>query len=856
MKKIILSLFLFTCVFLFTDISFSSILYKSNSSGNWNSTSTWLISTNSGSSWSTPLNNPDTYNCDEIRIQNTHNVTVTVSTNSGILIVENGGTLTINSGIELEIINKSGVDLNLFNGGTITGGGTLFTASSGVTDLNFQGNSVFSAKLRVKSSGGTTNLYGSTFPYKPILRNELIVDAGGVIQCNSLQGFETRFPVINNGTISGTNTMSAKGNIINNAVININNLSIDSNLTISGTGAVSSSSLTIGIIKTLTLGNDMTFNSPNIYCNGTILLFNGSGRNLTIGANCNLFVYSFGNLSNGSLFFNGGNIDIQNGTFTSILNTVSGTTLILNSLSQSTANIGTVNVYQNANLNVQSGDTMKVTGTLTNNGNVGGGGWMHYNAAFMNNYNMISVSNLNFGQGVFTIIQGDTGKITSPVLNIKNNTTLYMSNHTLNSVNVNSGSTLRFDYFYPIYSTVKFLASNPITNSGTINQTRGIIEYAGSTGQVISAMTYRSIKINNPGGTLAGNNFNVTDSLKLVSGDLDLNGKDITLDASAFLLETNGNTVKGNTGSIKTTRTISNPSNYSFGGLGITVTSSANLGSTLVKRTHAEAVINGYNSVIRNFEITPSNNSGLNATLNFYYDESELNGNSETNLALYKSTNSGVSYSFQGGNSDAGNNKVSKSGISSFSKWTLSRSVYPANIKIITEGLYIPDKLNRRYSVKVFLRNVSMPYAIIDSAASIIDSINFTGVFDFKNAQAGNYYYQIKHKNSIETWSKSGGENYLEGISNSYDFTDFVNKAYGNNLIKVNNSPQRFAVYCGDIDQDGAIDVSDGSITENDAYAFVSGNVITDLNGDGFVDIGDVAIVDNNTSNFITVSKP
>ncbi len=182
--------------------------------------------------------------------------------------------------------------------------------------------------------------------------------------------------------------------------------------------------------------------------------------------------------------------------------------------------------------------------------------------------------------------------------------------------------------------------------------------------------------------------------------------------------------------------------------------------------------------------------------------------------------------------------------------------MYPASIKIITEGLYISDKLNKCDTAKVYLRNISMPYAIIDSAVSEIDSINFTGVFDFKNAPAGNYFYQIKHKNSIETWSKTGGENYLGGISNSYDFTNSVNKAYGNNLVKVNNSPQRFAVYSGDIDQDGAIDVSDGSITENDAYAFISGNVITDLNGDGIVDIGDVVFVDNNASNFIIVLKP
>ncbi|HAY33889.1 MAG TPA: hypothetical protein PK536_11040 [Ignavibacteria bacterium] len=834
----------------------ASLIYKSNATGNWNSVSTWVTSTNGGASWDPAAAMPDAYNNDEIRIISPHTVTLTGNKTAGKLIIESGGFLNINSGIELEIVNESGTDLTLFGNGNITGAGTVVTASSGVTDLNLMWNSNFDVKLRVKSSAGSTNIFCSNVFYKSILKKEVTIDAGGTITCNGIYTVETRLTLTNNGTIGGTGILSAKGNIVNNSLININHLSIDSNLTISGTGANNFPTITIGIIKTLTLANDMSFNSSNIYCNGTILLFSGNSKNLTIPSACNIFIYSFGNINNGNFFYNGGNIDVQNGTMTTILNIVSGTANILNSLTANVMNAGTVNIFNGATLNILSGDTLKLSGTLTNNGTVAGSGTLDFKAAFINNYNLISVSRFLFSQGVYTILLGDTGRITSPSLIVNNNTTLYLNNHTLQSVNVNSGSTLRFDYFAPLWSIVKFKASNPIVISGTMNQNRGIIEYAGGPGQVITALNYRSLRINNPGGVIAGNNFNVTDSLTIISGDIDLNGREITLDAAAILTETSGNTVKGNTGVIKTTRTVSNPNNYNFGGLGLSITSSSNLGSTTVRRSHASVTINGYQSVIRNFDITPANNSGLNATLSFIYDESELNGTSESILGLFKSTNAGATYLYQGGTQDISGNKVTISGVNSFSRWTLSRSVYPANIKIILEGLYSPDKHNKKDSVKLYLRNSSAPYSAVDSAISEIDSLNFAGVFDFKNAPAGVYYFQIIHKNSIETWSRDGGEIYAAGISNSYDFTNADNKAFGNNLQNVNSTPVRFAVYSGDINKDGAVDLSDASLIENDAFGFVSGNVLTDLNGDGLVDLSDVVFADNNAANFVTAISP
>lgn len=80
------------------------------------------------------------------------------------------------------------------------------------------------------------------------------------------------------------------------------------------------------------------------------------------------------------------------------------------------------------------------------------------------------------------------------------------------------------------------------------------------------------------------------------------------------------------------------------------------------------------------------------------------------------------------------------------------------------------------------------------------------------------------------------------------------NNAYGDNQKEV--EPGVFAIYSGDINQDGFMDILDQSVLDNDLQNFASGYVLSDLNGDSFVDILDQAILDNNVFNFIGVISP
>lgn len=171
----------------------------------------------------------------------------------------------------------------------------------------------------------------------------------------------------------------------------------------------------------------------------------------------------------------------------------------------------------------------------------------------------------------------------------------------------------------------------------------------------------------------------------------------------------------------------------------------------------------------------------------------------------------------------------------------------PAKLTLIQEGYFNPgsDMLNKKDTVRMYLRYNTFPFQIIDSSKGVIDSTDFSGSFIFRNAAAGIYFLNIKSRNTIETWS-SGAVYYNWDSLLSYSFINAINKAYGSNMVQVDASPVRFALYSGDINQDGTIDAVDLSQVENSLAIGQKGYVVTDVTGDDFVDGSDLAIVENN----------
>ena len=180
-----------------------------------------------------------------------------------------------------------------------------------------------------------------------------------------------------------------------------------------------------------------------------------------------------------------------------------------------------------------------------------------------------------------------------------------------------------------------------------------------------------------------GSGFTVNGNL-ILQKNLDLNGQTITLGSNATLIE-GAYRLYGSNGSVTTTRSLSNISSQNVAGLGAIITSAANLGNTVITRTHAsQSNILGGKSILRTYLISPQNNTGLNATLVYNYLTDELNDISEALLALHKSADAGSTFTYQGGTVNIANNTITLTGIDGFSLWTAaSGCVNPTNGGII-----------------------------------------------------------------------------------------------------------------------------------------------------------------------------
>ena len=170
-------------------------------------------------------------------------------------------------------------------------------------------------------------------------------------------------------------------------------------------------------------------------------------------------------------------------------------------------------------------------------------------------------------------------------------------------------------------------------------------------------------------------------------------------------------------------------------------------------------------------------------------------------------------------------------------------SITTINVTVIPEGLLNTgtNQLRMRDTIKAKLWDLTGS-VIVDSATAVIDSITFIASFSFKNVPSGDYYLAIVHRNSIETWSKTGGENYTRGTTATYDFTSANSQAYGNNL-KLKGG--KYCLYSGDVNGSGVINSTDRTLIRSNVGQ--TGYIKYDLDGNGVVNSADRTIVRNNT---------
>jgi hypothetical protein len=115
----------------------------------------------------------------------------------------------------------------------------------------------------------------------------------------------------------------------------------------------------------------------------------------------------------------------------------------------------------------------------------------------------------------------------------------------------------------------------------------------------------------------------------------------------------------------------------------------------------------------------------------------------------------------------------------------------------------------------------------------------------------GSYYLTIKHRNHISVTTAIPVS--FAGNSISYDFSTSSSKAFGNNLQNISGV---FALFGGDVNQDGLVESSDMIDVDNGVITWSTGYLPYDVNGDGIIDSGDMILIDNNAAAFVGAVIP
>jgi Secretion system C-terminal sorting domain len=291
----------------------------------------------------------------------------------------------------------------------------------------------------------------------------------------------------------------------------------------------------------------------------------------------------------------------------------------------------------------------------------------------------------------------------------------------------------------------------------------GTFMFSGGTGTSISGSSLpifdKLVIATGTGNKLSlQHDVNVVSQVGFTSGLLDLNNNNLNLGTTGMLVgESENSRIIGPLGGkVISTATLNAPSLMNPGNLGALFTSSQDLGLTTISRGHQSQPIGGSGaSILRYFDIAPTNDVSLNATLRQQYFDSELNGFGSNSLQVWSSsdninwTNLGLT------DRDTSLHYVDLTGISSFSRWTLSSST----------GIPLP--------LTYIFFNASCASGQVNIQWETALQFN-TKIFDVERSGNGSQWQVI---GSIQAAGNSA-------IENSYSFTD-NNPLPGNNEYRI-----------------------------------------------------------------------
>jgi hypothetical protein len=193
------------------------------------------------------------------------------------------------------------------------------------------------------------------------------------------------------------------------------------------------------------------------------------------------------------------------------------------------------------------------------------------------------------------------------------------------------------------------------------------------------------------------------------------------------------------------------------GNLGAVISTSSNPGKMIVRRGHVAQLNNvtGSKSIQRYYDILPSSNSNLNATVRFRYFDNERNNIDESDFSILRSDD-GMGWSDLGADAkNASGNTIEKGGINKLSRFTIStpgpgsKAIFTVWPNPVLEKVNISVPATAADNVKILIYDSKGK--LVQSQQKRIGIGNNQLQVDMKSLPQGNYTMQTNWAGQTKT---------------------------------------------------------------------------------------------------------
>jgi hypothetical protein len=263
----------------------------------------------------------------------------------------------------------------------------------------------------------------------------------------------------------------------------------------------------------------------------------------------------------------------------------------------------------------------------------------------------------------------------------------------------------------------------------------------------------------NNSAVILQSDIHVTGQLRFVNGLLNVNKQAVTLGSTGMLFNENEQSHAFTTGSgyIERTQYLDRPSGVNPGNLGIIISSTQTMGTTIIRRG-TDAQDAGKHRVTRYFDIRPANNRNLNAAIRFTYFDKDVTGSEQEVMSLMQSED-GMSWTSLGyDHRNTSTNVVEKKGVQALHRITVA-ALNPSVPSGLRKSVLYPNPVLGMTTVSIHSKqDEECKMTLFDSKGTVVKvlqknlqpGVNQVG-WNLGDIPQGSYSVQILRGGQMET---------------------------------------------------------------------------------------------------------